>query len=135
MWFNQSPFDKLEKLRELKKEGDVLMVGDGLNDAGALKAATVGVSVTENTSQFTPASDLIVKGSKLIYLKQLMDFSKYSRKVVLFNFLISFCYNIIGLTFAVMGWLSPIIAAVLMPLSSVTVVLSAVLLTNLYRLK
>lgn len=129
-WFKQSPFDKLEKIKALDKESPVLMVGDGLNDAGALKVASVGLSVTQDIANFTPASDLIVYSDEIGNLGRLLLFSKSCVKVVYINFIISFLYNIVGLVFAVSGALSPVFAAVLMPLSSVTVVIFSVIATN-----
>ncbi len=130
-WFKQTPFDKLEKIKTLENQTSVLMVGDGLNDAGALKVASVGLSVTQDVSNFTPASDLIVYANELGNLAKLLRFSKSCVQVVYVNFGISFLYNIVGLLFAVSGQLSPVFAAVLMPLSSLTVVVFSVLTTNI----
>lgn len=129
-WFKQTPFDKLEKIKSLDQEAPVLMVGDGLNDAGALKVASVGLSVTQDISNFTPASDIIVYAKEIGYLSRLLQFAKSCVKVVYINFGISFLYNIVGLLFAVSGLLSPVFAAILMPLSSVTVVVFSVIATN-----
>jgi Cu+-exporting ATPase len=129
-WFKQTPFDKLEKIKSLDQEAPVLMVGDGLNDAGALKVASVGLSVTQDISNFTPASDIIVYAKEIGYLSRLLQFAKSCVKVVYINFGISFLYNIVGLLFAVSGLLSPVFAAILMPLSSVTVVVFSVISTN-----
>lgn len=130
LWFKQTPFDKLEKIKALDQEAPVLMVGDGLNDAGALKVASVGLSVTQDVTSFTPASDVIVYASELNQLGRLLSFAKQCVKVVYINFTISFLYNIVGLVFAVSGLLSPVFAAILMPLSSVTVVVFSVMATN-----
>jgi Cu+-exporting ATPase len=106
------------------------MIGDGLNDAGALKVASVGLSVTQDVANFTPASDLIVYANELGKLSHLMKFAKSCVNIVYVNFTISFLYNIVGLIFAVSGLLSPVFAAILMPLSSVTVVVFSVIATN-----
>ena len=121
--FNQSPNDKLEYIRNLKRGSrQVLMIGDGLNDAGALNASQVGISIADDIYQFSPACDAILEASRFADLVKFIKFSKTSLNIVKVSFLISIIYNVVGLTFAVQGLLSPIIAAILMPLSSVTVV-------------
>lgn len=129
--FNQTPSDKLEAVQQLRKEGKhVLMVGDGLNDAGALRSSTVGVSIAEDTSNFTPASDIIMSADALSKLDKVLEFAKSSRRIIYISFMISVLYNIIGLAYAVTGTLSPIICAIIMPVSSVTVIAWTTLATH-----
>jgi len=129
--FKQSPEDKLLFVKSLQSENKkVLMIGDGLNDAGALSQSDVGVSVTDDISNFTPACDAIIDSGQLKNFMNYLHFSKTSLYIIHLNFLISFIYNLIGLSFAIQGLLSPLIAAVLMPVSSITVVLFATLATN-----
>ena len=99
------------------------MLGDGLNDAGALKQSNVGIAVADDTHSFTPSSDVIMAGDRMNELKKYFDLSKDAIKIVKFTFAISFFYNIIGLSFAVTGHLSPLVAAILMPISSISVVI------------
>ncbi len=123
IYFNQSPTEKLEYITNLKKaEKDVLMIGDGLNDAGALNAAQVGISIADDVYQFSPACDAILEAKQFDKLVDFIRFSKIAMKVVKASFGLSILYNLIGLAFAVQGLLSPIVAAILMPLSSVSVV-------------
>lgn len=132
MRFQQSPADKLHFISKLKQEGHhVMMLGDGLNDAGALKNATVGVSISEDTGSFTPASDVIMEASTLPKLSTIIRFSQKSMTIIKISFVISVLYNIIGLAYAVTATLSPLICAIIMPVSSISVILFTTLSTNI----
>jgi Cu+-exporting ATPase len=130
--FNQSPQAKLDFIKNLQEKGArVLMVGDGLNDAGALKQSDIGISVTEDMVNFTPASHGIIHGSRIKELHQFIRFAFTAKRIIIVAFAISFLYNIIGISFAMLGMLSPLIAAILMPLSSISVVAFATVVTTL----
>ncbi|MCF6366732.1 MAG: heavy metal translocating P-type ATPase metal-binding domain-containing protein [Bacteroidales bacterium] len=138
--FNLSPVDKLNYVKLLKDTGsNVLMIGDGLNDSGALTEANAGISIADDIYHFSPACDAILDAGKFQSLNKFIKFSKTVIKIVYACLAISFIYNIIGLYFAVSGMLSPIIAAVLMPASSISVVafasFSVILMSKLKKLK
>lgn len=129
--FNQTPNDKLNFIKNLQSQGKkVLMVGDGLNDAGALQQANIGVVVSENTNNFSPACDAILQADKFSKLPAFLELSRAGSAIVNNAYLIALCYNIVGLSYAVMGQLQPVTAAILMPLSSATIVLFGVLSGN-----
>ena len=130
--FNLSPTDKLGFIRGLQAKGHkVMMVGDGLNDAGALRQGDVGVAVVEGVGKFSPASDVILDAPMVPQLGRIVDFSRRAARIVRLSFAISAAYNAIGVSIAAWGILSPIICAILMPLSSATVVVFAVGATTL----
>lgn len=121
--FNQDPHSKLAFVSSLQQQGHrVLMVGDGLNDSGAFKQSDVGLAISDDTGVFTPASDGILKGDKLVMLDKFLSLAKSSSRILWIAFSISFFYNAIALGFAVTGHLTPLVAAILMPISSVSVV-------------
>lgn len=123
MAFNQNPEDKLNYIRELQEKGlKVAMLGDGLNDAGALKQSNVGIAIADDTNSFTPSSDVIMDGEKVVTLDRYLNVCKGSIKIVKMTFIISFLYNIVGLSYAVTGHMHPLFAALIMPASSITVV-------------
>lgn len=133
--FNQKPIDKLNYLKSLQEQGkNVMMIGDGLNDAGALAQSHVGITIADDIYSFSPACDAILESRKFKHLLSFLRLSKAAINVVKMSFLISLLYNLIGLSFAVNGFLTPIIAAILMPVSSVTVVVFVTVATNLSAL-
>lgn len=121
--FRQSPEDKLAFVAGARRAGHrVMMVGDGLNDAGALAAADVGLAVSDDTACLVPACDGIVSGDRLVELPSVLRFARRARHVLVLCFIVSVAYNVAGLTLALAGQLTPLASAVLMPVSSLTIV-------------
>lgn len=132
--FEQTPRQKLEYIVGLKAQGkQVMMIGDGLNDAGALGISDVGIAVSEDVFRFTPSSDAIVEASKLAVLHQLLSISNFSKTILRVCLIFSLSYNVIGLSFAISGNLTPLVAAILMPISSITVVFISTFLVFLKK--
>lgn len=124
MLFEQDPHDKLNYIKSLQQSGEtVIMIGDGLNDAGALKQSDAGIAITDDVNNFTPSSDAILSGSELAKLPRFIKLCRANKRIVIASFTLSIVYNVIGLFFAVQGNLSPLIAAILMPASSISILL------------
>ncbi|WP_353126362.1 heavy metal translocating P-type ATPase [Parapedobacter pyrenivorans] len=134
--FDRLPAEKLEYIRSLQTAGSaVCMFGDGLNDAGALKQADLGIAVSDDINNFSPGCDAVLDGKSFAQLPRFFAFAKDVRKVIHASFGISLMYNTVGLSFAVMGTMSPLFAAVLMPLSTVTIIGFTTVATHLYAIK
>ena len=130
--FNQKPGDKAEFIKTLQEKGEkVLMTGDGLNDAGALMQADVALTIADKAYHFSPASDAVLEAGEFARLARFIGFTKTSLIIVKLSFVISFFYNVIGVSIALSGLLTPVIAAILMPISSVSVVAFATFATRL----
>ncbi|GAB2781340.1 Cu+-exporting ATPase [Hymenobacter luteus] len=129
--FRQSPQQKLDYIARLRQQGrTVIMVGDGLNDAGALQQADAGIALTDTLTNFSPACDAILDAGSFGQLSTFLKFSQDCLQVVLGTFVLSFCYNGIGLGLAVQGKFTPIVSAILMPISSLSVMVVATLLVR-----
>ncbi|MGE9616103.1 MAG: heavy metal translocating P-type ATPase [Solitalea-like symbiont of Acarus siro] len=133
--FYQKPQDKLEYILQLqKKNHTTVMIGDGLNDAVALIQSNVGITITDNLNNFTPACDIIMAASQLSSLNKFLKLASYNKKIITAAFIFSIGYNIIGLYFSLQGLLHPVIAAILMPASSLTIIILTYLITKVAAL-
>ena len=131
--FNQTPAEKLERIHDWQNhDHKVCMLGDGLNDAGALRKADIGIAVSDDINNFSPGCDAILDGESFEKLPKFFAFSKDAVKVIKMSFIISLMYNSIGLSFAVQGTMSPLFAAILMPISTVTIISFTSLMTRWY---
>ena len=134
--FNQKPEQKLEFIKNLQDSGsNVMMVGDGLNDAGALAQSNIGISISENVNVFSPACDAILDATEFKKLNYFLNFSKNSITTIKMSFALSLLYNVVGLSFAVTGNLLPLVAAIIMPLSTITIVSFVTVMSSYYAKK
>jgi len=130
--FNQKPEQKLNFIKTLQDKGEkVVMIGDGLNDAGALAQSDVGIVISENINVFSPACDGILDADQFLRIPDYFQMAKQAMQIIKWSFLVSLCYNLIGLYFAITGQLAPVIAAVLMPISSITIVVFTTIATTI----
>lgn len=136
MVFDQKPEQKLRFIENLQQQGhNVMMIGDGLNDAGALAQSNVGISISEDVNIFSPACDGILDASQFEQIDRFMKMSKKSITVIKTSFGLSLIYNVIGISIALMGLLSPLAAAILMPISTVTIIGFVTIASNLWARK
>jgi Cu+-exporting ATPase len=136
MIFNQKPEQKLKFIKALQEQGkNVMMVGDGLNDAGALAQSNVGISISENVNVFSPACDAILDAKEFKKLNYFLKLSNKSIKTIKMSFTLSLLYNVVGLSFAITGNLLPLVAAIIMPLSTITIVSFVTIMSNYYSRK
>jgi Cu+-exporting ATPase len=136
MIFNQKPEQKLEFIKTLQEQGkNVMMVGDGLNDAGALAQSNVGISISENVNVFSPACDAILDAKEFKKLHYFLKLSQKSISTIKMSFTLSLLYNVVGLSFAITGNLLPLVAAIIMPLSTITTVSFVTVMSNYYSRK
>ncbi|MBW7935504.1 MAG: cation-translocating P-type ATPase, partial [Gemmatimonadaceae bacterium] len=120
-----SPEEKLRRVEEARVRGTVVMVGDGVNDAAAIAAATVGVGVHGGAEASMSAADVYLSRPGLAPLVELVEGARRTMLVIRNNILFSIAYNVLGASLALFGILDPLIAAVLMPMSSLSVVYSS----------
>jgi Cu+-exporting ATPase len=135
LFFELSPQQKAVQIQQLQKAGkQVLYIGDGLNDVGALGTAAIGLALSEDMFRFTPSADGILEAKSLVNLIQMLRIGRYAKLVLQICLAFSLSYNIFGLSIAISGQLTPLIAAILMPISSITIVLlSTVLIQAKYK--
>ncbi len=131
--FNQKPEQKLTYIDNLQQQGkNVLMIGDGLNDAGALAQSNIGISISENVNVFSPACDGILDASQFTKIAFFLKYAKNAMITIYMSFGLSLLYNVVGLSYAVSGNLLPIVAAIIMPLSTITIVSFVTIMSNVF---
>ncbi len=131
--FNQKPEEKLLYIANLQQQGkNVLMVGDGLNDAGALAQSNIGISISENVNVFTPASDAILDATQFKNIPVFLQYAKNAMKTIRMSYCLAIAYNVVGISFALTNHLSPLVAAVIMPLSTASIISFVTIMSNYF---
>jgi len=120
-----SPEQKLEFVERARQRQPVFMVGDGVNDAGALAAASVGIAVHGGAEASLSAADAFLTRSGVAPVVELVESARRTLRVIRRNLAFSLFYNVVGVALAMTGVIGPLIAAILMPVSSLTVVTSS----------
>ena len=119
------PNDKLSHLESLNKTHNVLMIGDGINDAAALKAAFVSISPSHSSALTSVSSDVVIQSERLTPIIKVIRIAKQSKQLMIQNFYIAAVYNIVSIPIAMMGMVTPVISAIAMSTSSILVVLNS----------
>jgi len=117
-----SPEGKLRAVEDASAGDPVVMVGDGVNDAAALAGATVGIAVHGGAEAALAAADVFIARPGIARVADLLDGAGRAMRTVRRNLVLSLCYNVAGAALAMAGLINPVVAAVLMPLSSITVI-------------
>ena len=125
---NVLPEDKSRKVEELQTQGMVAFIGDGINDAPALKQSNVGIAIGTGTDIAIEAGDLVLAKGSLMGVVQAINLSKATFRKIRQNLFWAFAYNTVAIPLALGGFLHPVIAEIAMALSSITVVTNANLL-------
>jgi Cu+-exporting ATPase len=125
------PQEKLAAIHQAKEQGNTVgMIGDGINDAPALAAADVGFALGASTDVAMEAASIALMRNDLLSVADAVSLSKAAFVKIKQNLFFAFAYNVIGIPLAALGLLNPIIAAAAMAMSSLSVVLNALLLSR-----
>jgi P-type Cu+ transporter len=135
IYFEQNPKAKYNLIKQIKSKSITAMFGDGINDSAALNEADVGIAVVDDFYQFSPSADVIIEACELSRFNKILAFIKSSKSTIVSSFIISILYNILGIYFAYTGQLEPVVCAIIMPISSVSVILFTVLKTKYHALR
>lgn len=121
--YNQLPKEKADFIQSLKSNGATVMIGDGLNDSGAMDIADIAISVTSENASFFPKCDALIYQKELHQIESIFNYITANKRLLNWIVSVAFMYNLVGMYFALTGVLSPLIASILMPVSSLSVLI------------
>lgn len=132
VFWEQTPEDKSRIIKSIRNS---MMIGDGLNDAGALSSADIGIAIQGSVEESLKVSDVYALNNDLFMIVDFLDHGNATVRTIKRNRVFSIIYNLTAGTFALLGYINPIIAAVLMPLSSLLLTGSALYEKNWLAIK
>ena len=122
---NKNPEEKLQFIKDKQNNGGVIFIGDGINDSPAIKQADVGVATSSSSQIAQVSGDILIYKGGLETLNEVFDLSKKSKFRINQNLFLAFIYNTLMIPLAVIGLVTPTLAALAMALSSISVVLNS----------
>jgi Cu+-exporting ATPase len=134
--FNQLPEEKAKYIHQLQaKKEKVMMLGDGLNDSVALQDSDIGLALLQKQTNYLPNCDVLLQEDHVVCLPTLMRYTRQSKFILHTCFGVSIVYNVFGIAFAVQGLLSPVIAAILMPCSTLSIIGCSFFLSKYFAIR
>ena len=122
---DKSPEEKLNFIKDIQKDGRVIFVGDGVNDSPSIKQADVGVTTSSSSQIAQVSGDILIHKGGLETLSEIFNLSKKSKYRIYQNLFLAFIYNTLMIPIAVVGLITPNLAALAMALSSISVVINS----------
>jgi len=122
---DKSPEEKLNFIKDIQKDGRVIFIGDGVNDSPSIKQADVGVTTSSSSQIAQVSGDILIHKGGLETLSEIFNLSKKSKYRIYQNLFLAFIYNTLMIPIAVVGLITPNLAALAMALSSISVVINS----------
>ncbi len=125
VYFGQTPEQKLQLVRKETEAAKTVFLGDGINDAPALTAATIGIAFGQNSDITAESSDAVIMDSSLLKVDELLHIGERMRAIALQSAVGGMALSLVGMSFAALGYLSPVVGAIIQEIIDVIAVLNA----------